>query len=144
MSRYERHPARGVLLALGLAAAGLVLTVHATDHYLRLLPVDPAESIYMCRNCHVSESPTPSSSDLNPFGEDFRDAGFAWNAELAALNSDGDGCTNGVELGDSDGDGVLDGNVTRETGNPGVADDCGDGALTDPKTWGALKVLFQR
>lgn len=37
---------------------------------------------------------------LNAFGADFRDAGFQWTPELCAADSDGDGLTNGEELGD--------------------------------------------
>ncbi len=79
---------------------------------------------------------------MNPFGVDFRGNNRVWNAVLAQMDSDDDGCLNGVELGDSDGDGQLDGNIHEENGNPGVADDCGSGALTDEVTWGALKALF--
>ena len=34
-----------------------------------------------------------------------------WSATLAALDSDGDGVTNGQELGDPDGDGTLDASI---------------------------------
>ena len=37
---------------------------------------------------------------LNPFGEDYRSNGYAWTKELCELDSDGDGFTNGEELGD--------------------------------------------
>jgi hypothetical protein len=37
---------------------------------------------------------------LNPFGEDFREQGFAWTKKLCQMDSDGDGYTNGQELGD--------------------------------------------
>ncbi|OWZ19180.1 ABC transporter [Phytophthora megakarya] len=36
----------------------------------------------------------------NEFGEDFEDMGEAWTAELCEADSDGDGQTNGQELGD--------------------------------------------
>ena len=36
----------------------------------------------------------------NPFGVDFAAAGFHWTAELCAKDSDGDGLSNGEELGD--------------------------------------------
>lgn len=39
---------------------------------------------------------------LNPFGEDFRKSGFEWTEELCQTDSDGDGRSNGVELGDPD------------------------------------------
>jgi hypothetical protein len=37
---------------------------------------------------------------LNPFGEDYRKQGFVWTRELCEMDSDGDGYTNGQELGD--------------------------------------------
>ena len=39
---------------------------------------------------------------LNPFGEDFKANGFTWTEELCNMDSDGDGRSNGVELGDPD------------------------------------------
>ena len=40
------------------------------------------------------------SLPLNPFGEAFRDALFQWDETLCGTDSDGDGYSNGVELGD--------------------------------------------
>ena len=37
---------------------------------------------------------------LNPFGSDFSAGGHSWTPQLCALDSDGDGKTNGEELGD--------------------------------------------
>lgn len=37
---------------------------------------------------------------LNPFGDDYRANGYAWTKALCELDSDGDGFTNGEELGD--------------------------------------------
>ena len=37
---------------------------------------------------------------LNPFGNDFSKAGFKWTKELCQKDSDGDGVSNGQELGD--------------------------------------------
>ncbi|XP_059159946.1 temptin-like [Physella acuta] len=38
--------------------------------------------------------------ELNPFGRDFLAAGKKWTTNLCRLDSDGDGWTNGQELGD--------------------------------------------
>lgn len=38
--------------------------------------------------------------NLNEFGTDFKRFGFTWNRELCETDSDGDGLTNGEELGD--------------------------------------------
>ena len=37
---------------------------------------------------------------LNPFGRNFKDAFYQWSTELCQMDSDGDGKTNGEELGD--------------------------------------------
>ena len=76
------------------------------------------------------------------FGVDFLQNDRIWDAELAQMDSDGDGCLNGVEVGDSDGDGEADGNVTVQVGNPGVIDDCDSESLVDERTWTQLKALF--
>ncbi len=114
-------------------------TAAATEADMAQLPVS---SPNLCLTCHVMEFPTPGDMELNPFGLDFLENGRIWDSDLAQLNSDGDECLNGVELGDSDGDGQADGNVTEQSGNPGVADDCGSDDLVDPQTWDALKAMF--
>lgn len=50
----------------------------------------------------VGHLKTGGGGDLNPFGVDFKAAGFQWTEELCRLDSDGDGRTNGEELGDVD------------------------------------------
>ena len=57
----------------------------------------PNGSFGGCNTCHENGGGTPR----NDFGLDF-DATSDW-AQLAALDSDGDGCSNGAELGDPDG-----------------------------------------
>lgn len=96
----------------------------------------------LCASCHVDNNPSPANFELNSFGVDFLANGRIWDANLANLDSDRDGCLNGVEVGDSDGDGEPDGNVESQAGNPGVYDECGSGSLVDEKTWGALKAMF--
>lgn len=69
----------------------------------------PNGSRFNCSNCHVSSG---GGGARNPFGADVLDivGGSSsikfWSPELAALDSDGDGFTNGQELGDPDGDGT--------------------------------------
>ena len=67
----------------------------------------------------------------NPFGHDFRRAGFRWTVELCRMDSDGDGLSNGEELGDPHcvwrfGNGVRPtiSNATRLS-HPGVAGEAG-------------------
>ncbi len=57
----------------------------------------PNGSFGGCNTCHTNGGGTAR----NEFGLDF-DATSDW-AQLAALDSDGDGCANGAELGDPDG-----------------------------------------
>ena len=94
-----------------------------------------------CIACHANAEPT-SASDLTAFGLDFQDAlDEGWGPELAIRDSDGDGCTNGTELGDVDGDGQLDEGMTQQSSNPGVVGDCSSASI-DEMTWSELKELF--
>ena len=129
-------PAAAVLAVSAVLSASPGL---ATDADMARLPVSAPN---LCLSCHVVDQPTPTSFDLNPFGIDYLANGRLWDSNLANLDSDGDGCLNGVEVGDSDGDGEPDGNVEAQAGNPGIPDECGSGSLVDEKTWGALKAMF--
>lgn len=111
----------------------------ATEFDMNQLPV---VSPNLCLACHTVDAPVTGNATLNVFGLDFQANGRLWDSNLAQLDSDQDGCLNGVEVGDSDGDGNPDGNVTEQAGNPGVFDDCGAGSLVDEKTWGSLKAMF--
>lgn len=124
------------VVALVVCAAG----AQATMLDMSRLPVITPN---LCLACHVSASPTAGNAARNAFGLDFRANGRVWDSNLAAMDSDGDGCLNGVEVGDSDGDGSPDGNVTAQAGNPGVVDDCGSGPLVDERTWGTLKAMLR-
>lgn len=134
----------GFCVWLLLSALLLCLTAPAamaTEADMNMLPVvDP----FRCAICHVEAAPSSAQHDLNVFGLDFLSNGRSWNAALAALDSDGDGCSNGVELGDANGDGIADGGVTELTSNPGVPGDCWGELVIDARTWGALKALFDR
>lgn len=149
--RTGRSAQGGIMLgprpALRAAAAVVLTTVAcvpwaatgwATEADLARLPVTAP---FLCLSCHTQESPG-GSAPLNVFGEDYLANGRRWDLDLAQLDSDDDGCTNGAENGDVDGNGRADGNVTEQAGNPGVADDCGSGHLVDEKAWGALKAVF--
>lgn len=112
----------------------------ATEEDMTLLPVvEP----FLCAVCHTMDDPVAGRSELNVFGLAFLAADRQWNSELASADSDGDGCTNGVELGDTDADGVADGNVTALQSNPGDGSDCGVNSV-DATTWTELKGLFDR
>ncbi len=136
--KYRTWPG-ALALVVVTVSLGWVVLGNASSGDMEQLPVS---SRFQCLNCHLSDQPSAANFDLNAFGQDFLDNGRIWNVDLAVLDSDSDGCLNGVELGDSDGDGQLDGNVAQEMGNPGQVDDCSGGALTNETTWGALKALF--
>ncbi|PAA77777.1 hypothetical protein BOX15_Mlig002911g1 [Macrostomum lignano] len=62
------------------------------------------------------------SDDKNPFGFDFKAAGQQWTADLCRKDSDGDGLTNGQELGDPDCVWTVGAAPARMTGlsHPGI------------------------
>ena len=83
----------------------------------------PNGSVLGCASCHVNPS---GGGALTPFGTDInnnylvpsgRTGVVQWNAMLAMRDSDGDGVSNGQELGDPDGDNVVDANI--QVTNPG-------------------------
>lgn len=91
--------ARG--LARGGKAAALLLVlapaaVRAHSFYLRDLPNGESVPGRPALG-HVS---TGGGGTLNAFGKDFRTHGRTWSRALCELDSDGDGRTNGEELGD--------------------------------------------
>jgi hypothetical protein len=51
-------------------------------------------------DCRGGNFADPAGTILNAFGKAFRDAGRQWTTELCFQDSDGDGKTNGEELGD--------------------------------------------
>jgi hypothetical protein len=137
MRRTVRDGNNLVRYAALAVALSWVIPVTATTLDMAKLPiVEP----FRCAICHVESPEHGGGTALNLFGSDFLNNLRRWNADVADLDSDRDGCLNGVELGDSDGDRVADGNITFLSTNPGVAD-CG--SSLDPTTWGDLKALFE-
>jgi hypothetical protein len=122
-----------IILLVGtlIAVAG---TLKGRDDYMEKLPVYRQ---FQCAICHQSSNPI-SGMDLNDFGKDFKKYGYQWNSTLAGLDSDGDGFSNGIELGDENGDGTPE--VSLERSNPG--DPVDQPSSVDPKTWSILKGLF--
>jgi len=104
-------------LCMGLTLAFAFSDADARGFRRGLLPNDPGG----CNACHT----TGGGSARNPFGLDVeaivqgstRDP--FWSADLAALDSDGDGFTNGEELRDPDGDGTP--NSRARASRPGSA-----------------------
>ena len=92
----------------------------------------PNGSVNGCRTCHNS-----SYRSLNSFGLDVRSVvgrgstATFWTSILASKDSDGDGASNGQELGDLDGDGVS--TIPRsDVTNPGDSNSKPKKIDTDP------------
>lgn len=136
----ERLLARSLItITVVIAVLALVAVVYGSTPHLAQLPTSASLG---CANCHVGATAVAApSAELSSFGQAFQQNGKVWNSTLAAKDSDGDGCTNGVELGDADGNGVADGGQTQQTSNPGSGGDCRPSTI-DEQTWGALKSLF--
>jgi uncharacterized repeat protein (TIGR03803 family) len=81
----------------GLALALTAQNVFGLTSFVSLVPNG---SVASCSTCHTS------GFGFNPFGQAFNANQRTWNALLACLDSDGDGLTNGQELGDPDGTGT--------------------------------------
>lgn len=102
-----------------------LLTTVETSALARSTRVEqvPNGGVFRCLTCHDQQTGGP----LNVFGTQVEDtlvgsgptATVDWPA-VAPLDADGDGRTNGEELGDPDGDGVAD--AGADVTNPGVDD----------------------
>ncbi len=110
-------------------------TIKSREDYMLSLP---AYRHYRCTICHTSSKPT-NGDDLNSFGVDFKNNGYIWNGVLASKDSDGDGFSNGIELGDEEGDGIPDSFIERS--NPG--DPLNTPSSVNKETWGLIKSLFE-
>jgi hypothetical protein len=117
--------------------------VRATEDLQQRLPLHVP---FSCDNCHQPDAtPTLLDPALNVFGLDFNDPAVGnntWTSYLASLDSDGDGCTNGAEIGDVDGNGQADNGVHQESSNPGLDGDCSSASVFETMPWGDLKELF--
>ncbi|VDI33511.1 temptin-like [Mytilus galloprovincialis] len=71
-------------------------------------------------------NPEHFTSIKNPFGLDFRDNDFKWNATLCKKDSDRDGMTNGDELGDPDCKWRPGQQTYNPVGHPGICEPIGD------------------
>jgi hypothetical protein len=98
----------------------------------------PVQAEFGCMACHSGPSTTAHSvqtgeaTQLNSFGRDWLLRGRVWSALLAFENSDGDGCSNGYELGDPNGSWKR---------NPGIPGDCL--LPIGERSFGILKGLFR-
>ena len=88
------------LLVLLFAGSHMVSVVHGTPQYQNAIPNGAFvlhEGASWPAVGHVAPNGSPT---LNPFGMAFLQAGHTWTTALCQMDSDGDGRTNGEELGD--------------------------------------------
>ncbi len=88
------YVARSLFCVLTALIIGLPASALAKGGFPALIPNGNVNS---CSTCHTNVP------DLNSFGDAFLTNGAAWSAGIAALDSDGDGASNGLELQDPDG-----------------------------------------
>ncbi len=121
-----------------LAVCAAVFTAGALLGTETLMSKLPVSERFRCAICHSVPDPEVGNAPLNVFGNDFHANGDKWDETLAGKDSDGDGFTNGFELGDEDGDGTA--SVTEERSNPGDSFD--RPSSLDERSWGIIKKLF--
>ena len=123
------------LLLTGATAALLTLSASTAEARSGRQTQIPNGADFRCTSCHTS----PSGGARNSFGtavaagltSPAAEALAGWGPLLAGLDSDGDGFTNGEELGDPDGTWTVgDPNPTFDATNPGDPDSFP--AVTDP------------
>ena len=114
------------LPTLGLAGLLAASNAFASPDYVALIPNG---TVISCVTCHVNADPATDGTTRNGFGLAWRNntPNRVWNSLLASLDSDGDGFTNGQELGDPTGSWVA-GNANP----PGTAFNPGDATSSPP------------
>ena len=92
---------QGKMIFLSLVVTCLACLTHAHPEYADQIP-----NGYNVKDVHgnswlgVGHERPGGSGPLNPFGMDFQAAGYTWTQSLCNKDSDGDGASNGQELGD--------------------------------------------
>jgi hypothetical protein len=112
-------------LLIGIGVAIIVsfgIIGFTSDTYVSNIPWG---SVFSCQTCHTAEP------DLNVFGFAYSNNGNLWDATLAALDSDGDGYTNGTELQDPSGLWIVG---EPDPGDGAFVSNPGDDASTPPPT----------
>ena len=111
---------KALVFGFMLLFLGSVTNIEARSQRVSQLPNG---NRFGCATCHVSAS---GGDARNAFGQAIESgflsgsgasASVVWNASLAGMDSDGDGSSNGTELGDPDGDGTP--TAGAQVTNPG-------------------------
>lgn len=112
----------------------------------------PNGAAFSCNSCHTAGGGTPRNAFGLEIETNFLTAAGAagdvlWGPELAALDSDGDGASNGAELGDPDGTWVAgDTNPEGEAFAPGDPESTPPPApqetAVEETTWARIKQLI--
>jgi len=136
--------------SLGLALGFVLLAgvAEATEEASAKIP----PNIYGCTACHagagadVDVVPASTAAELSNFGNDWLqlatdESARLW-ADMAILNSDNDGCSNGCELDDPRGGFLPDQPFTPENCAPGDPRDSDCALPINEQSWSTLKSLF--
>jgi len=113
-----------------------MLAASATFGYSGYVDLIPNGSVYSCNTCHLNGF----------FGQDFGAGDEQRTAALAALDSDGDGYSNGTELLDPDGAwsvGDRDPGDPADVTNSDDPDDFPADTDVDRASFGEMKGIFQ-
>jgi dopamine beta-monooxygenase len=123
------------LLLTGATAALLTLSASTAEARPFRVTQIPNGADFACTSCHTTRTGGPRNTFGTAVSDGFTTtattAPAGWGPVLAGLDSDGDGFTNGQELGDPDGTWTVgDPNPVFDATNPG--DPSSFPAVTDP------------
>ena len=132
--REKWMPPTFVVIVCALVGASIE-TIWARSFRIDMLPNGNAIG---CASCHVKSS---GGGPRTPFGNEVwsivgRSRAPFWSEALAAMDSDGDGFSNGQELGDPDGDGIVE--AGSQVTNPGDARSFPEVTTHEPATTALL------
>ena len=139
------------ILLVGALFLGGLVAEEATARGKRVSQI-PNGSAFSCNACHTAGGGSPRNAFGLELETNFLTAAGAagdviWGPELAALDSDGDGVSNGAELGDPDGTWVAgDDNPEGEAFHPGDPESTPPlpppDTAVEETTWGQIKKLI--
>ncbi|XP_033750816.1 dopamine beta-hydroxylase-like [Pecten maximus] len=118
------------LLSSLVFAVIVVCYVHAYPSFQTSIPnggsvLDPCDDTTAWPG--IGHEAMGGSGPLNPFGRDLKNNGKVWNLTLCEMDSDGDGISNGAELGDPDCEWTPGSNPAGQpTGHPGMCEPWSD------------------